>query len=77
SGSTIAWSLGSGQHVRILIYDLQGRMVASPVDEMFPSGNHTFEWKPEGIGSSLPEPGVYFLRLSTPSAQKVIRLIRE
>ena len=59
SGPTrIGYALPGGGHVRLTVCDLQGRLVARPVDGWRPAGDHQAIWEPGLYGS-----GLYFLRL--------------
>jgi hypothetical protein len=51
--------------VRLTIYDVSGRLVASPADDHLPSGHHTLAWDGcDRMGHPAPA-GVYFYRLET------------
>ena len=59
--TTIEYSLPKNARVRIVIYDLLGRVVEQLVNEVKPAGFHQLTWAPH---TSLPE-GVYMLKLTT------------
>jgi hypothetical protein len=44
---TFSYSLPKAERVTIKVYDLAGRLVAVPVDEVQSVGHHTFEWNVE------------------------------
>jgi hypothetical protein len=56
-------SLPSAERVRVSLFDVSGRSMATLVDETFPAGHHTIPWE-VGLrdGRSLA-PGVYWVRL--------------
>jgi hypothetical protein len=47
-------------HVRLAIYDIAGRRVATPLDEERTAGSHSLAWDGRDTGAA---PGVYFARL--------------
>ncbi|MBC8044704.1 MAG: T9SS type A sorting domain-containing protein [Rhizobacter sp.] len=62
--TTISYSLAQASSVRLAVYDMLGREVASLVNERKPAGNHFANFKAAGLTS-----GVYFYRLQAASAQ--------
>ena len=56
----IRFDLKQIDHVRLNIFDLKGRQVASLVDEIMHSGNHQVPWNPVALPS-----GVYLVDLKT------------
>ena len=56
----IRFDLKQIDHVRLNIFDLKGRHVASLVDEIMHSGNHQVPWNPVALPS-----GVYLVDLNT------------
>jgi len=56
--TSIQFSLGSAAHVRLSVFDLLGREVATLVDEVRQPGAHTVRWDASSHAS-----GVYFCRL--------------
>jgi Calx-beta domain-containing protein/beta-propeller uncharacterized protein DUF5122 len=64
-GVEIEYALPEASKVRIRIYDLQGRLVAQPVDEQRPAGTSQVRWDGDGPGGEVV-PGIYFVRLEAP-----------
>jgi ELWxxDGT repeat protein len=60
SVSEITYSLPAGQHVRLGLYDTQGREVRTLVDQVQEAGLHRADVNARGLTS-----GVYYYRLST------------
>ena len=61
--------------VRIAMYDLQGRLLITLVDEGKPAGQHAVTWNArDGKGERLPA-GIYFCRLSTPKYDLIEKVI--
>lgn len=70
----LAFRTSTSGEVRLRVFDLQGRLVATPLDgEWMPYGIHLV---PLGLGSSRPLPsGVYFYRLETPDGGSKGRIV--
>ena len=58
AATTIAYSLPKSSNVRIDIYDLQGRLVGTLIDEKKNAGKYTITWNPGNIAS-----GIYFYKI--------------
>lgn len=56
----LSFSLPSAQHVRVGIYDVSGRCVATLADGTYSAGVHTVTWDMQG---ARPAAGLYFARL--------------
>ena len=56
----ITFEVPSASHVRLTVYDVLGRTVATLVDDIRSQGTHTVVWNPSGNVST----GVYFYRLT-------------
>ena len=63
SETTIAYTLRQGAHVRLAIYDLLGRRVATLVEARQGPGVHQAEWDGMTEAGEAVRPGVYFYRL--------------
>jgi hypothetical protein len=59
--TTIQYSVPRASRVKLTLYDLEGRKVATLVDEVKPAGMYHLSWRPIGLAS-----GVYFVRLDAP-----------
>ncbi|MBN1434644.1 hypothetical protein JW921_07780 [Candidatus Fermentibacterales bacterium] len=70
SGATIAFSLDAPREMRLLLYDLGGRLVASPLEAFMPQGEHTLSFVPDQEGMA---PGVYFCRLAVDQGASIVR----
>ena len=57
--TAISYQLSAVSNVKLRVYDLLGRVVATIVDEMLPAGRYTVKWNAGRAAS-----GVYLLRLS-------------
>ncbi len=68
--TTIHFSLAEGEQVLMDVFDLQGRRVARLLDESLPAGEHTLQYRPDGLAS-----GIYLLRLSAGNYHESRRLV--
>jgi hypothetical protein len=66
----IHFSLAAGEQVLMEVFDLQGRRVARLLDESLPAGEHTLQYRPDGLAS-----GIYLLRLSAGKHHESRRLV--
>jgi CubicO group peptidase (beta-lactamase class C family) len=71
--TVISYHLASATHVRLDVFDLMGRGIATLVDAHQPEGTHRLLFQAEGLSS-----GVYLYRLQTPDAiiTRTMMLIR-
>jgi hypothetical protein len=70
-----AFTLGRGADVRLDVFDLSGRRVATPFAGAAPAGTTTVEW-PRSNGDAGPVPaGIYFARLQGAGQAQVTRLV--
>ena len=60
---TVEFGLSKGQHVRLNIYDLQGRQIEALIDAEFSKGTHQYQWHPINLCS-----GVYFIHMQSEDA---------
>ena len=66
----IVWSLAEAGHVRLSIYDVRGREIATLIDGYQPAGNHSAHW------DAVNQPaGLYFARLNAEGRIKTIKLL--
>lgn len=64
----IPFSLNEAAHVRLDVYDIRGRRVATLIDQVLPPGEHAIDWSGRtGTGQSASA-GVYLYRLRAGSA---------
>jgi hypothetical protein len=67
--TTIAYTLPSSGHVTLALYDLNGRVVATLVDEVQTVGSYRITFNAEGLAS-----GLYLARLTAGSRSAVRKL---
>jgi len=67
-----AYDLPRAAPVRLEVFDLSGRRVASVVSGEVGAGHHELRWSPRGDGASA---GLYFARFSVPGMTRTVRLV--
>ncbi len=70
--TTLHFELPSVAPVRIEVFDLTGRLMATVADRTFEAGRHDVRW--DAAGGRTP-PGLYFARFTTPGHHAVQRII--
>lgn len=71
--SRIPFALPVESRVRLEVLDVQGRLVASLVDGVMPSGRHEAMWSGATPGGQV-RPGLYFVRLEV-RGQSLVRTV--
>ncbi|MFQ5906036.1 MAG: T9SS type A sorting domain-containing protein, partial [bacterium] len=70
-GSTvISYSLSSGGHVILQVFDMSGRLVETLVDERQHAGDHNVRWEAGDDAS-----GIYFYRLNAGDSMRTRKVI--
>jgi hypothetical protein len=62
--TTIGFSLPSSEHIRLDIYDLEGRLVQRLIDKPMQAGRHQIDWNGRDDRGRMVASGVYFYRLT-------------
>jgi len=68
--TTLSFSLPQQEQVKLRVFDLLGREVATVVDDNLPAGNHSYSFDASNLAS-----GTYFYRLETQNAVKVKKMM--
>jgi len=68
--TTISWEMPEAAHIRLKIFDLLGREVATLLDTEMPSGIHHVVFDGSRLGS-----GVFLVKISTPEQTRVRKMI--
>lgn len=71
----IAFSLGARGSVRLTVYDVTGRQIASLLDGVLGAGEHLVTWDGSHASGGRVAAGVYLARLVTPSGSSAVRLV--
>ncbi len=72
---SIGFTLPEAGRAVVSVYDMAGRVVAKPVDDVLAAGDHSAVWGCSGQGAGVVPAGVYFCRLETASASLTRRLV--
>ena len=74
----IIFSLKFPQNTKIVVYDMQGRLVKILADNFFTAGTHKIEWKGRDFSGKDVSSGIYIIKLTTPflSTDKKCILLR-
>ena len=70
SQTRFQYALPAESPVKISVYDLQGRRIATLVDGAAPAGRHTVQWDGRDSTGRRSVAGIYFVRLETPSGHE-------
>jgi hypothetical protein len=65
-GTRIRFATGERTHVRLTIFDVQGRRVRALLDEEMPAGEHELAWDGADERGRAVAAGVYFYRMEVP-----------
>ena len=78
SKTTIPYELPQASWVKLVIYDVSGRVVRILANEHRPAGRFAAQWDGRGTGGHAMPKGVYFyeLRAGTNNAQRRLALLR-
>ncbi|MBD3348356.1 MAG: T9SS type A sorting domain-containing protein [Candidatus Eisenbacteria bacterium] len=78
AGTSIAYGLPRPSDVRIDVYNVAGRRVATLVDREMPAGWHTASWDGRDSGGNAVAAGMYFYRIDagTRTASRKMVLVR-
>ena len=68
--SRIAFALPSSAHVRIGVFDLAGRSVATLADGFFPAGRNEVRWDPD-----MSRSGMFLIRLESQGQTRVVKAV--
>jgi predicted lipoprotein with Yx(FWY)xxD motif len=73
--TTIAFYLPERSHVRIDVYDVAGRNVATLLDGTQAAGRHTVTWNGQDDGGRAAASGVYFYRMRAEKFEQTKKMI--
>ena len=61
--------------VRLVVYDLAGRRVATPVEGVLEAGVRRIKWNGRGDQGTRLGPAIYFAKLTTPAGSRTLKLL--
>ena len=76
SRTVIAFDLPAPGPVRLRVFDLQGRLVKTLVEENLLAGRYSIPWQGDDAQENPAGPGVYFYRLETPTFEATRKSIQ-
>lgn len=68
--TTFRFSLDKDSYIKLLIYNVEGRLVETVCDQVYSTGTYEIRWAPKTLAS-----GIYFYRLQTKEYQLVKKMI--
>jgi Calx-beta domain/Domain of unknown function (DUF5122) beta-propeller len=71
----IRYALPEAGRVRIALYDVAGRRVATVINEAQGAGEHEVTWEAEVAGARAVAPGLYFVRLLAGTSTEMGRIL--
>ncbi|HET9251679.1 MAG TPA: LamG-like jellyroll fold domain-containing protein [Candidatus Eisenbacteria bacterium] len=74
AGAAIAFALPREAPVRIDLFDVNGRLVETVADALYPAGRHSARWSGHARDGNASS-GVYFIRLRTPGHTVTRRIV--
>jgi len=76
AGTSFEIGMPRSARVRLEVYDALGRRVRTLEDGTLPPGRHTRSWDGTSSGGSAVGPGLFFIRLSAPGVQSILKAVR-
>ena len=73
--TTINYSLPEPTHVKLVIYDTQGRRVKTLINEVQEAGSQSIRWDATDENNSEISSGVYFCKLDAGTASATMKLL--
>jgi hypothetical protein len=74
AGTSLRYHLPHAERVRLTIYDVAGRVVATLLDGVQPAGAHTLRWNGADAGGRPVASGVYWCRVETAARRDAVKL---
>ncbi|UCE06096.1 MAG: T9SS type A sorting domain-containing protein, partial [bacterium] len=73
--TTIRFDLSKAGHVKMVIFDMMGRMVSEVVDHFYECGSYSVDWEAVDSNGCALVSGVYLCRLQCGSSTETIKLL--
>ena len=72
--TSIRFAVPEPSHIRLVIYDLRGRQIATLTDAEYQPGWHTVQWSGKTTLGTQASTGIYLVRLQTENFNQVIKM---
>ena len=76
SSTMISFELPQDGPVKLQVFDISGRHVATLANERLPAGSYSMPWSGNDESGRTVSPGIYFYRLQTPTLNETRKAIR-
>ncbi|MGH7490779.1 MAG: FlgD immunoglobulin-like domain containing protein [bacterium] len=73
AGTEIRFQIPSSMHVKVVVYDQQGRLIRTLVDQFQPAGVYRAKWDGRDNSNAAMASGVYFCRFQAGASFAVMR----
>ena len=73
--TTIEFDLPKESHVKLDIYDLNGKLITNLFDKYINAGLHTINWKDNNQSGISIEPGIYICSVKSKQYSNNIKLV--
>ena len=73
--TTIQYELSASGPVRVQVFDLRGRLIATLVDEALPTGRHEVVWAGNDDAGRRVSSGIYVCRIQTGGFTETARMV--
>jgi len=73
--TTIQFNLEHGGKTRIAIFNIEGKLVRSLIDEVLPAGVHAVRWNGKNSTAADAASGIYFCNFKTPEMERTFKII--
>ncbi|HZE20019.1 MAG TPA: FlgD immunoglobulin-like domain containing protein [Candidatus Angelobacter sp.] len=70
----LSFTMSREGRVRVTVYDMQGRLVKTLLDEVRPAGEQRLSWDGSNARSQKVASGVYFFRIQAPEGDVIHRV---
>ena len=75
SRATVSFGLSQASTVSLAVFSVSGRLIETLAGTRLDAGDYSFSWSGKSGGGSRVAPGVYFIRLVTPTRDETRRVV--
>jgi hypothetical protein len=72
---TLGFATPVAGRAQLQIFDLRGRLVATPLDRVTSAGSHEVPWSGRSDGGDVLSSGLYFVRLTSPAGERIGKFV--